>query len=99
LKTGTWRHYYDTGELAIEETYIAGVKEGPFRSFYKDGGQVIGEGWFRGNKREGLFTVYSPTGCITKKMMFVNDVLIGEEILREPTDILHTHEKHNPYVL
>jgi antitoxin component YwqK of YwqJK toxin-antitoxin module len=37
-KVGTWKHYYETGKLAVEEQYTsAGIPEGNWKQWHPDG--------------------------------------------------------------
>ena len=77
IKHGNWKQYYETGELLIEENYRYGVLHGRFASYHTNG-QVLSEGEYKHGKREGFFNVFDDRGKQTRRMLFVNNVLLEE---------------------
>ncbi|MCU0432806.1 MAG: hypothetical protein MUC87_05080 [Bacteroidia bacterium] len=62
-KTGTWKHYFDTGKLAVEEHYTAaGIPEGNWKQWHPDGklSQEI-------NYTSGSAIFYHPNGAVAEK--------------------------------
>lgn len=86
LKHGSWKQYYETGELLIEETYDQGILHGRYASYHINGG-LLSEGEYQHGKREGFFNVYNENGKQTKKLLFVNNMLLEE------TDLTKVLEK------
>lgn len=77
LKHGNWKQYYETGELLIEETYDHGVLHGRYASYHMNG-QLLSEGEYQHGKREGFFHVFDDKGKPSKRLLFVNNVMLEE---------------------
>jgi antitoxin component YwqK of YwqJK toxin-antitoxin module len=77
LKHGLWKQYYETGELLIEETYDKGILHGRYASYHLNG-QLLSEGEYQHGKREGFFNIFNEHGEQTKRLLFVNNVLLEE---------------------
>ncbi len=60
VREGTAKHYHaDSGALMGESEYKNGVRDGRYRRYYFDeGGALKQEGFFKADKREGVFTDY-----------------------------------------
>ena len=82
LKHGKWTQYYETGELLIEETYDQGILHGRYASYHMNG-QLLSEGEYQHGKREGIFNVFDENGRQTKRLLFVNNVLLEETDLQK----------------
>jgi len=77
LKHGIWKQYYETGELLIEETYDQGILHGRYASYHLNG-RLLSEGDYQHGKREGFFNIFNENGQLTKRLLFVNNVLLEE---------------------
>lgn len=77
FKHGSWRQFYETGELLLEENYKNGVLHGRYATYHPNG-QVLSEGEYQHGKREGVFNVFDESGNQTRRLLFVNNVLLDE---------------------
>lgn len=82
IKHGSWRQYYETGELLLEEHYRYGILHGRYASYHMNG-QLLSEGEYQHGKREGFFNVFDEQGRPTKRLLFVNNVLLEEIDVRK----------------
>lgn len=76
-RTGTWTMWYAEGDppaKAAEETWIAGVRQGPWRSFRRDTGTVWAEATFQNGKLDGDWIEYADDG----KRQVVGRFVAGE---------------------
>lgn len=84
IKHGSWKQYYETGELLIEENYRYGILHGRYASYHPNG-QILSEGEYQHGKREGFFNVFDENGKQTKRLLFVNNVLLEEGGKKTPS--------------
>lgn len=77
IKHGDWKQFYESGELLIEETYDQGILHGRYACYHMNG-QLLSEGEYQHGKREGFFNVFDEDGQQTKRILFVNNVLLEE---------------------
>jgi len=77
IKHGSWKQYYETGELLLEENYKYGILHGRYAAYHANG-RMLSEGQYQHGKREGFFNVFDENGRQTKRLLFVNNVLLEE---------------------
>ena len=77
LKHGLWKQFYETGELLIEETYDKGILHGRYASYHMNGA-LLSVGQYQHGRREGYFNVFDENGKQTKRLLFVNNILVEE---------------------
>ena len=81
--------WFETGVKMIERTWRAGVREGPFIAYRKDG-QVDNRGYHKGNVRDGRFEEFYSSG--EKKSVFqYKDGKIHEALRWKPDGTLCPH--------
>jgi antitoxin component YwqK of YwqJK toxin-antitoxin module len=61
LRTGTWRFWYESGGLAREVDYQAGVRHRAFREWY-EGGAPETDGFYLDGERDGAWRRWDPSG-------------------------------------
>jgi antitoxin component YwqK of YwqJK toxin-antitoxin module len=72
-KVGTWKHYFDTGKLAVEEHYTAaGIPEGNWKQWHPDGklSQEI-------NYTTGKAIFYHANGVVAETGMMKGFIRVG----------------------
>jgi len=76
-RDGSWG-YYDEGSKQIkQETYSAGLLNGPYWIKTKEG-SLVEEGGFANGKLDGLKTTYYDTGTVRQRINYIADVLEGD---------------------
>lgn len=73
---GTEKLYYIDGKLEAEIGYTAGIHNGPFKYYYRNG-QVKQEGVYQEGKIEGLLKTYYSDGQLREEVTHVNGVTEG----------------------
>ena len=74
--TGTWKSYYDSGELNDVEQYKNGKRHGKQTEYYKNG-NISKTGSFHKGKANGVWLHYFDDGHLACEKTFVNGVESG----------------------
>jgi antitoxin component YwqK of YwqJK toxin-antitoxin module len=70
---------YNAGRLLTELAYVAGLPEGPMRSFAASG-VVATTGMLRQGRLHGEFVVYRPDGTVLQRVHYADGLLNGEAL-------------------
>lgn len=75
---GKWAdHYPESGALRHFGEYVAGQKQGTWRTGREDGQGLLLEEVFQAGRRSGLQRTWSPTGQLVAEIHFADDVAHG----------------------
>jgi len=75
-ENGKKYEYYDDGTLKAEYTLQNGILNGAITTYHENG-EKSKSGYFKNNKKEGLFKEYDESGKISMEYLMSNDVLSG----------------------
>lgn len=73
-RTRTWRFWYESGGLAREIMYDAGVRHGLFREWH-DGGQAKTDGAYDDGERDGRWRRWDATGRLVSDETYTHAML------------------------
>ena len=74
FRTRTWRFWYDSGGLAREVTYDAGVRQGLFREWHA-GGQAKTDGAYDDGERDGRWRRWDETGRLVSDQTYTHGMV------------------------
>ncbi len=66
--SGTWKRWYDTGELQEEVTFAANLENGPFKEYHKNGKLKAEGNYLEGDNEQGELKEYDENGELVKRM-------------------------------
>ena len=75
LKNGTWKIYYQNGQLSYKVIYKYGKKEGKYLRFWRNG-KAMAKGNYKNDKQEGEYLSYYKNGQLWAKDIYKNGQLI-----------------------
>lgn len=76
-REGSWKLYYDTGEILAEVNFIEGVMNGEIVKYHKNG-QIKSEGRMIYGSNEGEAVAYYENGNLYQKINFKNNKWHGD---------------------
>lgn len=86
---GTWKTWYESGQLESLQTYAEGVRNGPVRSWYEDGRPRL-EGSYLHGQKHGSWTSWYPNGTIEQRREFRSGVPEGYWFQNHRNGVLRT---------
>jgi antitoxin component YwqK of YwqJK toxin-antitoxin module len=78
LKNGTWKQYFENGQLKSACTYVNGKLEGRYTSHFPDGAKET-EGHYRNDAPDGEWNRYDSSGEISSTIRYANGSITNTE--------------------
>ncbi|NVO04214.1 MAG: hypothetical protein HXX09_16090, partial [Bacteroidetes bacterium] len=76
-KDGSYKNYYNNGQVNSEGTYKDGKKTDRWVSYYKTSGEKRSEGNYLENKKTGIWNFYNSRGVPRSSGAYQNDLKVG----------------------